>query len=110
MSTGLLQGSTSGIIGLAFQPLAASRSTPFWEALAEGSQLSSPEFSFWLTRVSGTAAANSNANPNNQPGGAFTLGGVNQTLFVGDIDFVDLPSGVTPSFWYLELQCEFFMC
>lgn len=107
ISTGLLQGDTSGILGLAFQPLAASRATPFWQTLAQSNQLTTPEFAFWLSRVTGTSAANSRTMPNNQPGGAFTLGGTNSSLFTGDIDFVDIPSGVTPSFWFLELQCMF---
>ena len=49
MSTGLLDGDTSGILGLAFQSLAATRATPFWLALTNAGQFAQPEMSFWLT-------------------------------------------------------------
>lgn len=45
-------------------------------------------------------------DPNAQdeaPGGTFTIGGTNSTLFQGDIDFVNLPSNVQPSFWLLPV-------
>ncbi|KAF8891453.1 hypothetical protein CPB84DRAFT_1639469, partial [Gymnopilus junonius] len=37
------------------------------------------------------------------PGGVFTLGGVNLTLYSGDIDFQDIPVS-TPSFWFQSLS------
>ena len=49
MSDGLLDGDTSGIMGLAFQSLASTRATPFWQALTNAGQFAQPEFSFWLT-------------------------------------------------------------
>lgn len=102
MSSGLLQGQTTGILGLAFETIAASKSTPFWQTLASSNQLSAQEMSFWLTRFVN--------DPNAQfdePGGQFTLGGTNSSLFSGDIDFVDIPSGVTPSFWLLPVTSAF---
>ena len=92
----------SGLVGLAFQPIAQSRASPFWETLANGNQFSSPEMAFWLTRFDDVQNASEN-----EPGGAFTLGGTNSSLFTGDIDFVDIPSDVTPSFWLLPLQRMF---
>lgn len=40
----------SGRLGLAFQPLSASNSTPFWQALAGGGSWTEPLMSFVLTR------------------------------------------------------------
>lgn len=89
-------------MGLAYETIAESRSTPFWQSLAQGSSLSTAEFSFWLTRFQDDENASAN-----EPGGAFTLGGTNSSLFTGDVDFVNIPSDVTPSFWLLPLQCTF---
>ncbi len=98
-SANFLQAPISGLMGLAFSTIAQSKATPFWEALANGNSFSTPEMSFFLTRFNGDANAQTL-----EPGGAFTLGGTNSSLFTGDIDFVDIPSGVTPSFWLLPLQ------
>lgn len=99
ITANFLQSPVSGLMGLAFETIAQSRSTPFWESLAQGSALETAEMSFWLTRFLDDANAQEE-----EPGGAFTLGGTNSSLFTGDIDFVDIPSGVTPSFWLLPLQ------
>ena len=99
ITANFLVAPVSGLMGLGFEAIAESRSTPFWEALAQGSALQTAEMSFFLTRFvdDPNAAAE-------EPGGAFTLGGTNSSLFTGDVDFVDIPSGVTPSFWLLPLQ------
>ncbi|PPQ65448.1 hypothetical protein CVT26_000100 [Gymnopilus dilepis] len=97
LTSGLLDGSVSGIMGLAFQSIASTRATPFWQALANNNQLSSQELSFWLTR------ADPNSQTQNVPGGVFTLGGTNSSLFSGDIDFQDMPVS-QPSFWLLSLS------
>jgi cathepsin D len=95
-----LAGSASGIMGLAFSAIADNRSTPFWQAL--GSQLAVSEMAFYLTRFNGDSSANEE-----EPGGVFTLGGTNSTLFTGDIEFLNMPSG-TPTFWLLTMsgQCH----
>ena len=100
ISTNFLVSPVSGLIGLAFSTIAQSRATPFWQALADGNFLTSPEMSFWLTRFVNDPQAQTL-----EPGGAFTLGGTNSSLFTGDIDFVNIPSSVTPSFWLLPVEC-----
>lgn len=97
---GLLSGTVSGIMGLAFEAISSTRSTPFWKALVDGNQLTAPEMSFWLARFRGDDDAGSE-----EPGGTFTLGGTNASLFTGDIEFIDLPV-TTPSFWLLRLTCS----
>ncbi|KAF9455232.1 aspartic peptidase domain-containing protein, partial [Collybia nuda] len=97
-SQGFLDGSMSGILGLAFQGIAATKSTPFWQTLADNGTLTTPDMSFWLTRFRGDPQA-----PEEGPGGTFTLGGTNSTLFSGEIEFLDMPAG-PPSFWLLNMK------
>lgn len=99
LTSGLLDGDVSGIMGLAFPAIAETKAVPFWQALANGNQLSSPEFGFWLDRAPATNKQQDIA------GGTFTLGGTNASLFSGDIDFVNMPSG-TETFWLLSLASE----
>ena len=101
MTSGLIQGSGSGILGLAFTAIAESRATPFWETLVNDDQFSSPEMSFWLSRSSTQSSTQTEV-----AGGMFTLGGTNSSLFTGDIEFINMP-GLTPSFWLLTLSSEF---
>ncbi|KAI0084915.1 aspartic peptidase domain-containing protein [Irpex rosettiformis] len=100
-SKGLLDKETSGIMGLAYQALASTRAVPFWEALTSANQLNSPEFSFFLTRFITDANA-----ANEEPGGVFTLGGRNNTLFTGDLEFLNIQNnGVIQqnTFWLLPV-------
>ncbi|EMD33690.1 hypothetical protein CERSUDRAFT_87022 [Gelatoporia subvermispora B] len=100
MTSGLLDGDVSGIMGLAFQALATTQATPFWQALVNNNQFASPEMAFWLTRF-----LDDNNAQQNEPGGELTLGGTNSTLFTGDIEFQNLatvPDG--PTFWMLEVS------
>jgi cathepsin D len=100
----LLDGSVAGILGLAFQSLASTKALPFWQALQNNNQLSSPEMSFWLTRF-----VNDNQAKNEEPGGVLTLGGTNSSLFKGDIQFLNMPSSTTPSFWLLEMSGAYYL-
>lgn len=88
-------------MGLAFQSIAASGATPFWQSLAETSgTLDSSLFAFQLTRFTNDSSAN-----NLEPGGAFNLGAVNSTLFTGSIDYQDVPADA-PGYWIQELTCR----
>ena len=99
MTTGLLQGDVSGIMGLAFQSLASTQATPFWQELVSQNQFASPEISFWLARHLDDANP-----PVETDGGVMTLGGQNSSLFTGDIEFNTLSNSNDPSFWMLELS------
>ncbi|KAF9556703.1 acid protease [Agrocybe pediades] len=96
VSSDLTEGSVQGIMGLAFGSISSTSATPFWENLANGGELSVPEMGFWLQR------ANPLSTDEEGPGGVFTLGGTNSSLFTGDIEFLDMPSNVRPSFWLLN--------
>lgn len=98
LTSQLLSGSASGILGLAFSTIASTQSTPFWQTLANTGQLTSPEMSFWMTRFRNVATATEE-----EPGGVFTLGGTNSTLYTGSIEFLNMPVS-TPSFWLLNLN------
>ena len=98
MTSGLVTAPVSGLMGLAFESLASTQATPFWQAVTN--LLSAPEMSFWLARDTNPTSASSLAS-----GGVFTLGGTNSTLFSGDIEFLDLASA--PSFWLLSLSSKY---
>ncbi|KZV73514.1 acid protease [Peniophora sp. CONT] len=95
ISDGLIDGSLAGILGLAFQDISVSDTTPFWQALINGGELSSPEMSFYLTRFLDTATSATETDP----GGTFTLGGTNSSFYKGNIEFNAFPNGTQPSFW-----------
>ncbi|KAJ3713100.1 aspartic peptidase domain-containing protein [Lentinula raphanica] len=102
LTNGLLDGPVSGIMGLAFESIASTDSTPFWQALVNAGDLSSPEMSFWLAREGSTASTTSVDGDTEVSGGVFTLGGSNTSLFSGDIEFLDTQG--TPSFWLLTMN------
>ncbi|KAF9792193.1 aspartic peptidase domain-containing protein [Thelephora terrestris] len=98
-TSGLLDGTDAGIMGLAYDTIANTGATPFWQTLAAGGKLSTPEMSFWITRESN----NPNA-PTETFGGVFTLGGQNQTLYQGDVEFLPLVENIgKPTYWLLNV-------
>ncbi|KAL0575800.1 hypothetical protein V5O48_006178 [Marasmius crinis-equi] len=98
VSKDLLDGTVSGILGLAFNTIASTRSTPLWQALVNNGELSSPDMSFWMTRLRGSTGR----QQLEAPGGVLTLGGTNSSLFKGDIEFLQTVG--QPSFWLLNLK------
>jgi len=99
LTSGLIDGAVSGIMGLAWTPLAATRSPPFWLNLVGANALTNTDMSFYFTRQIDNPRA-----PTQTFGGVFTLGGTNSTLYTGDIEFLTMPVQ-TPSFWLLGLSC-----
>ncbi|KAJ7502459.1 acid protease [Mycena galericulata] len=97
-STGLLTGSVSGIMGLAFGAISSTQTVPFWQGLISSNQLQAPEMAFWLSRFRGTRFSEE------EPGGSFTLGGTNSTLYTGDIDFLPMAGSSPPTFWLLSVS------
>jgi len=93
----LIVGSNTGILGLAFQSIASTGALPFWQSLATGNKLSSPEMGIYLSR-------NSNAT-GDVPGGTFTLGGTDTTLYKGAIEFQNLATtSGTDTYWLLPVS------
>jgi len=98
VSSGLLNSPVSGLMGLAFQTIAASGATPLWQNLVESGAWDSPLMSFQLTRFAHTKGAQ-----DLEPGGTFTMGFTDSSLFTGDIDYQDIPSG-QESYWVQQLS------
>ncbi|KAI0784941.1 aspartic peptidase domain-containing protein [Abortiporus biennis] len=98
-SSSLLTSPLSGLMGLAFQDIATSGATPLWQTLVNTDGiLDSPLMAFQLARY-GNAS-----NPQTlEPGGTFNIGAVNSSLYTGDIDYQDIPSGA-PGYWILEVS------
>jgi cathepsin D len=99
-SASLLDGTNAGIMGLAFDTIANTEATPFWQTLAQGGTLASPEMSFWMNRL----ITDQNAQ-DEEFGGIFTLGGQNQTLYTGDVEFLPLVTNVgRQTYWLLTVS------
>jgi cathepsin D len=96
---GIFDGSITGFLGLAFQSLAVTQAVPFWQALVNNNLFASPEMSFWLTRYLNDTNAQTD-----EPGGILTLGGANTTLYSGNIEFLNMSSSSTQSYWLLEMS------
>lgn len=88
VSADLLTNPVSGLMGLAFQTIASSGAAPLWETLASSSAWTDQLMAFQLTRYNNVSNAQSL-----EPGGTFTMGAVNTSLYTGDIDYNDIPDG-----------------
>ncbi|KAL0955128.1 hypothetical protein HGRIS_004041 [Hohenbuehelia grisea] len=97
VSEGMLDEPVSGLLGLAFQKIASSGASPFWETLAAAGAWDEPLMAFQLSRFMNDSSAS-----DLEPGGSFTLGSVNTSLYTGDIDYINIPSG-TGTYWILPL-------
>jgi len=53
VSSGLLSEPVSGLLGLAWQTIASSRASPFWETLVSEGAWDEPVMGFFLTRYVG---------------------------------------------------------
>ncbi|ESK94875.1 aspartic peptidase a1 [Moniliophthora roreri MCA 2997] len=95
---GLLTYPVSGLMGLAFETIASSEATPFWEALVKGGAWDEPLMTFQLTRYGNDSRAETL-----EPGGSFTMGFTNNTLYTGDIDYHDIPGG-QGTYWIQEIS------
>ncbi|KAH7926412.1 acid protease [Leucogyrophana mollusca] len=96
-SQDLLQSPVSGLLGLAWQAIASSGKTPFWQTLASSNAWDSPLMSIQLRRYGNDTSAQTE-----EPGGTLMMGYVNSSLYTGDIDYQDIPG--TPGFWSLTLS------
>lgn len=85
VSTGIVTNPASGLIGLAFQTIASSGATPFWETLVTSGAWDEPLMAFQLTRsvISIVTIKMSLIYPRFlggssvktlEPGGSFTMG------------------------------------
>ncbi|KAJ7119368.1 aspartic peptidase domain-containing protein [Mycena crocata] len=98
VSQGLIPSPVSGILGLAFHGVAQVAGIPLWESLIGTGRTPAPLMAFWLSRFVGSMSATKE-----QPGGSFTFGGVNSSLFSGEIEFLDI-TDTENTFWSLNLS------
>ncbi|KAG2110606.1 aspartic peptidase domain-containing protein [Suillus discolor] len=96
VTSGLLEPPVSGLLGLGWQSIASSKATPFWQTLASSGAWSDPVMAFQLTRFMNGSNVNTE-----EPGGSFTMGFVNSSLYTGSIDYQAIPT--VPSYWILPM-------
>ncbi|KAL5631234.1 hypothetical protein ACGC1H_006921 [Rhizoctonia solani] len=92
-------GDIAGLMGLGFKNLAASQATPFWEALVSDNKWHDPVMSFWMTRYNNVSTASAA-----EFGGEFILGGTNEALYTGDVEFISLSYASNPTFWAIPIH------
>jgi len=99
ISNNVIDGDVAGLMGLAFQNLATTGAVPYWLAIVN--QLTEQVMAFWLARHVNDNVSNTDLSS----GGVFTLGGTNETLFSGTLEFYDVQvKGSAPlAFWLLAL-------
>ena len=102
--SGLFNGTTGGILGLAFQNASYSGAVPFVQALIDAGELSKPEMSFYLARNKDAVANFTSLD--HHPGGTLTLGGINGSLYKGDIEYQPLANGSRVRLWHQTVSGE----
>ncbi|GAA5911947.1 hypothetical protein JCM5296_000355 [Sporobolomyces johnsonii] len=98
LSGDLIGGEISGLMGLGWQPLAASGVTPFWQNLYQASVLPFPGFAVTLTRFNDVANASAV-----EPGGSVTFGYLNASLYSSEVNYVAMPAGME-SYWVVPME------
>ncbi|KAJ7249657.1 aspartyl protease [Mycena rebaudengoi] len=91
-------GTTSGILGLAYQRTTQGPSLPMSLFLDSKGQVASAEMSFWVKRM------NTIQYDENPVGGAFTYGGTNTSLYQGKIEFLPTTGSSKASSWNLDVK------
>jgi cathepsin D len=70
-----------GIMGLAFESISVDGVTPVWYNIWNQGLVEENVFSFWLSK-----------DPNAQPGGELTFGGIDTSRYTGELTYVPLTS------------------
>ncbi|EIN12791.1 acid protease [Punctularia strigosozonata HHB-11173 SS5] len=92
-SSGLAYEALSGIIGLAWSAISFSQTPTFMEQLAYSGILSEPLFSFYLGRGYDSLGDQVTTESNGTvTSGSFTVGGVDDTTFTGNISYFPIIS------------------
>jgi cathepsin D len=104
LTANLVSGTSSGVLGMAYQETLTSQGPSFLQALLANGQLTSGTMSFWLNRFAGTA----NAQAEEANGGALTLGGSNASLYTGNIDFLTPTGSPNGPNWVLDVTGALF--
>ena len=85
-------------MGMGFRSIASSGASPFWQTLVgEDGVLDEPLMAFQFTRFLDVREAREL-----EPGGTFTIGAVDSSLFTGEIDYQPIPDGFA-GYWIQEI-------
>lgn len=95
----LLSQPYSGLMGLGWARLASSGAVPLWESLAESGQLATPVMTFYMARYRGEATA----TLIEYDGGLMTIGYINNTIYSGDINYVNFNSN-SEDYWRIPVS------
>jgi cathepsin D len=100
IADGTLDAPASGLMGMGFQELSSSGTTPFWEVLVKENKLQDNAFTFQLARNPNVQTATQQS-----PGGVFTLGLIDSDQYSGSINYIDIPSSIQSfGYWAIPLQ------
>lgn len=86
---GFISGKFDGIMGMAFQEIAAQKTKPFVYSLYEQGKIGEPSFSFYLSKQP------------NQPGSSLVFGGVNMDYADGPFKYYDL---IEKTWWVIDMD------
>jgi hypothetical protein len=93
----LITSPTSGVIGLGLEGGNITAAAPFMQRLLQDNKLTSSVMSIFFSRPNGTSTFGE------EPGGTFTLGGTNQNLYSGEIEYLPVLTPDGPTAWSLSL-------
>ncbi|GMK54580.1 hypothetical protein CspeluHIS016_0111660 [Cutaneotrichosporon spelunceum] len=88
----------SGLMGLAFESIANSKALPWWQNLAQNTW-KDPQFGVFMARFRGQNRV-SNVEQN---GGEIMFGGVNTSLYQGDINYISI-ARTDEDYWRIPIE------
>lgn len=97
-SGNLIDPPLSGLMGLAFKTIANSGAMPWWQTLASN-VWKDPQFGVYMARFRGQRYA----SDFEQNGGEIMFGGVNTSMFTGELNYIDIPS-TDEDYWRIPIE------
>ncbi|BEI80158.1 hypothetical protein CcaverHIS002_0106870 [Cutaneotrichosporon cavernicola] len=94
----LIDPPLSGLMGLAFQTIANSGALPWWQNLAQNTW-KNPQFGVFMARYRGQKRV----SDTEQNGGEIMFGGVNTSLYQGDINYINI-GPTEEDYWRIPIQ------
>ncbi|ORX39290.1 aspartic peptidase domain-containing protein [Kockovaella imperatae] len=98
-SQGVIDNPISGILGFAWESIAQTGATPFWEELASTGQWSESRMGFFLQRYRGDPYATEVESQ----GGELTMGGLDSSKYTGNVNYITFPSS-EEDYWRIPMQ------
>lgn len=93
----LISPPSSGVMGLAWQKISSTKQTPWWQTLAS-TTWADPEFGVYMARYRNQPGAQSVESN----GGEITFGGVNNSYFTGQINYMPIADS-NLDYWRLPI-------